>query len=96
MAGSPGLFDPSLISREASASFPDSFVIRPLAKSDYAKGYLDCLRILTWVGDLTENEFNERYDDMVQAKGVYFLLVIQHDNRIVGTGSLVVEKKLYV
>ncbi|KAJ9155248.1 Glucosamine 6-phosphate N-acetyltransferase [Pleurostoma richardsiae] len=93
MATSKGLFPHSLISPEAAGAFPKSFTIRPLEKEDYARGYLDCLRVLTWVGDLTEEEFNERYEEMVAAKGTYYLLVIEHENRIVGTGSLVVEKK---
>lgn len=31
-----------------------------------------------------------------QGKGGYFLLVIDDGNRIVGTGALIVERKLYV
>ncbi|KUI60845.1 Glucosamine 6-phosphate N-acetyltransferase [Cytospora mali] len=93
MAASDSLFSSSLISTEVSSSFPDGFTIRPLQKADFRKGYLDCLRVLTWVGDVTEEEWNERYEEMEQAKGTYYLLAVEHENRIVGTGSLIVERK---
>lgn len=70
--------------------------MRSLERDDFQKGYLDCLRVLTHVGDLTEEQFHERYDEMVALKGTYYLLVIELEGRIVGTGSLIVEKKLYV
>lgn len=95
MSTSQPLFSSSLISPEVVAAFPDGYTIRPLEKGDYSKGYLDCLRVLTWCGDITEAEFSERYDEMdTGGKGPYYLLVIEHENRIVGTGSLIAEKKL--
>jgi glucosamine-phosphate N-acetyltransferase len=51
--------------------------------------------VLTVVGDITEKEFNERYDFLSgQGKGGYYLLVIEDGGRIVGTGALIVERKL--
>jgi len=56
------------------------------------------LRVLTHVGDLTAEQFYERFDQMVAINTLgaptYFLLVIEHENRIVSTGSLIVERKL--
>ena len=90
-----GLFDPSFISPAISATFDDPLTIRPLERSDFAKGFLDCLRVLTWIGDVSEERFNERYDWMdTQAKGGYYILVIDDGTRIVGTGALIVERKL--
>lgn len=95
MATSPPMFPASHISTEIAASLPDSFTIRPLQKTDFARGFLECLRDLTWMGDLTEQEFNERYDEMdTNGKGPYYYLVIEHEDRIVGTGAVVAEKKL--
>lgn len=88
------LFPGSLIPAATTASFLEGFQVRPLCRSDYAKGFLDCLRVLTHVGDTTEVEFGERYDEMKQAKGTYYYLVIEHGCHIVGTGALIVEKKL--
>jgi glucosamine-phosphate N-acetyltransferase len=95
MASHPGLFSSDLISPTIAASLPDTYTIRALQKDDYAKGFLDCLRVLTTVGDITEEQFGERYDFMnTQGKGAYYLLVIEEGKRVVGTGALIVEKKL--
>lgn len=94
MATPTGLFPSSLISSEVISSLPEGYTARSLEKADFAKGYLDCLRVLTHVGDLTEEQFNERYDEMDALNGTYYLLVLEYEGRIVGTGSLIVEKKL--
>jgi glucosamine-phosphate N-acetyltransferase len=92
-----GLFSTNLISPAIAAILPESYTVRPMRRSDYARGFLDCLRILTTVGDITEEAWNERYDWMTtQGKGGYYLLVIDDGTRIVGTGALVVERKLCV
>ncbi len=45
--------------------------------------------------EVTEAEFNERYDEMdTGGKGPYYYLVIEHAGRIVGTGLVLAEKKL--
>ncbi|KAI0006310.1 hypothetical protein F4779DRAFT_28717 [Xylariaceae sp. FL0662B] len=93
MGDSPVLFPASLISSEIIRALPDGFIIRPLERGDYAKGFFDCLSVLTWVGDVDEAQFIERYDEMVEAKNTYYFVVIEYAGRIVGTGSLVVEKK---
>lgn len=95
MSSHSGLFSSDLISPTIAASLPETYTIRALQKDDYAKGFLDCLRVLTTVGDITEEQFNERYDFMnTQGKGAYYLLVIEDGKRVVGTGALIVEKKL--
>ncbi|TVY15951.1 Glucosamine 6-phosphate N-acetyltransferase [Lachnellula arida] len=89
-----GLFTSDLVSPTIAASLPDSYTIRSLRKSDYARGFLDCLRVLTTVGDITEAQWDERYTWMnTQGKGGYYLLVVDDGTRIVGTGALIVERK---
>ncbi|TVY46748.1 Glucosamine 6-phosphate N-acetyltransferase, partial [Lachnellula occidentalis] len=89
-----GLFTSDLISPTISASLPDSYTLRSLQRSDYARGFLDCLRVLTTVGDVTEAQWDERYTWMeTQGKGGYYPLVVDDGTRIVGTGSLIVERK---
>lgn len=89
-----GLFASDLVSPTIAAQLPSSYTLRALQKSDYARGFLDCLRVLTTVGDITESQWNERYDWMsTQGKGGYYLLVIDDGERIVGTGALIVERK---
>jgi glucosamine-phosphate N-acetyltransferase len=92
-----GLFNDDLICATTAATLPPTYILRPLRKSDYAIGFLDVLRVLTTVGDITEEEWNGRYDWMNnQGKGGYYIMVIEDEGRIVGTGALLVERKLYV
>lgn len=96
MENSKGLFSPSLISPEISASFPEGYTIRPLEREDYSKGFFECIQVLTSTGNVTEAQFHERYDWMkTQGKGVHYFMVIEYEGRIVGTGTLVMERKLY-
>jgi len=89
-----GLFSATLISPEIASSLPLTYSIRALRKRDYHIGFLDCLRVLTTVGDISESQWNERYNWMsTQGKGGYYLLVIEDQGRIVGTGALIVERK---
>lgn len=97
MAASEPLFPPSLISPHVAASFPDSYTVRPLDRDDHTKGFLDCLRVLSHVGDVSEAQFQERFDWInTHGKGVHYHVVIEHESRIVGTGAMIVERKLCV
>ncbi|KAI9809110.1 MAG: hypothetical protein M1825_002399 [Sarcosagium campestre] len=96
---SGALFPASLVSPEVSSTLPESYSIRPLQRTDYQAGFLDVLRVLTTVGDINEARWNERYDWMQRRNdadggyGDYFVLVILDSQRIVGAGTLVVERK---
>lgn len=48
------LFSTDLISPEVLAALPEGYSCRPLEKKDYHNGFLDVLRVLTTVGDITE------------------------------------------
>lgn len=90
-----GSLPASLISSEAAAAFPEGYTIRPLEKGDHAKGFLQCLRDLTWMGETSQEEFEKRFDEMdTGGKGPYYILVIEHEGRIIGTGAVFAEKKL--
>ncbi|CZR51398.1 probable glucosamine-phosphate N-acetyltransferase [Phialocephala subalpina] len=89
-----GMFGVELVSPAIAASLPPTYTIRALRKSDYSIGFLDVLRVLTTVGDITEEEWNGRYEWMTtQGKGGYYLLVVEDQGRIVATGALLVERK---
>ena len=101
------LFSPSLISEQVASQLPTGYSIRPLERTDFEKGFLDVLRVLTQVGEVTKEEFEQRFDDMrgpvagsgeaaaAANKGGYHILVIlDGEKKIVGTGALIVEKKL--
>lgn len=92
---SDALFSPSLISPQVSSVLPEGYSIRPLERSDFDHGFLDVLRVLTHVGQVTKEEFENRFDEMRAGAGGYHVLVIlDGDSKIVGTGALIVERKL--
>ena len=76
---------------------PPNYSIRPLHRADYHNGVLSVLRVLTTVGEISEEAWNDRYDWMAKHPDEYFILVILNaEQNIVGTGSVIVERKLYV
>ncbi|RAL63552.1 hypothetical protein DID88_003596 [Monilinia fructigena] len=73
-----GLFGPELVSPEVAKSLPESYTLRALQKSDYARGFLDVLRVLTVVVTSPKKQWNETYDWYNnQGKGSYYLLVMR-------------------
>ena len=90
------LFSPSLISPSVVSALPEGYTIRPLQRTDYGLGFLDVLRVLTHVGDVSQEDFGKRFDHMKAGAGGYHVLVILNgEGKIVGTGALIVEVKLY-
>ena len=99
MAEDKGLFSTDLISPEVAAALPETYTVRALRRADYNAGFLQCLQVLTTVGDISQEQFDERYNWMASQDG-YYVLVIEDSSSgkpvIVGTGALIVERKLYV
>ncbi|KAL4883865.1 acyl-CoA N-acyltransferase [Aspergillus karnatakaensis] len=88
------LFPTTLISPEVAAALPTGYTIRPLRRSDFHRGYLDVLRVLTTVGDISEEAWDKRFDWIATRNDEYYLLVITDEkDQVVGTGSLIVERK---
>lgn len=97
MVTEQSLFSATLVSPKVQESLPEGLKLRPLQRSDFKYGHLDVLRDLAHVGDITEAEWTERFDWMTSAGGSYFVLVIVDDTqngKIIGTGTLIIEKKL--
>jgi glucosamine-phosphate N-acetyltransferase len=93
------IFDATAISAEITSSYPEGYSVRPLARDDYHRGFFACLQDLTATGDISEAQFHERFDwHKHHGRGWYYCVVIvdRSADRIVGTGAMVVEKKLYV
>ncbi|KAL9602014.1 MAG: hypothetical protein Q9219_002122 [cf. Caloplaca sp. 3 TL-2023] len=89
------LFSSALISPEVSSALPENYTIRPLQRSDYKDGILDVLRVLTTVGDISEKAWDERYDWMTtRGDGYYILVICNGEKKVVGTGALLVERKI--
>ncbi|KAG9237372.1 putative glucosamine 6-phosphate N-acetyltransferase 1 [Amylocarpus encephaloides] len=93
---SDSLFPQSLV--PPPDSLPQGYTLRPLRGNDHALGHLDPLRDLAAVGEISETDWRGRFEEMRRAEGVYYVVVIEWEGpggerRIVGTGTLVVERK---
>ena len=89
------LFSSDLISPTVLSALPKDYSMRPLQRSDYHAGVLDVLRVLTTVGDISEEAWTERYDWMAKRGDEYYILAVcDGEGKIVGTGCVVVERKL--
>jgi hypothetical protein len=92
---SPPLFSPSLLPLSTAALLPPNYTIRPLHATHYALGFLDVLRVLTHVGNISASAFRERFEWMRRREDEYFVIVVvDGEGVVVGTGCLVVERKL--
>ncbi|KAJ3406156.1 hypothetical protein CcCBS67573_g03474 [Chytriomyces confervae] len=89
------LFSPSLISPQVIKSLKQGYAIRPLEKADYGKGFLETLGSLTTVGAVTKQQFEERFEYLKTRNDTYFTIVVEDiaKSRIIGAGSVVVERK---
>lgn len=96
-ADQDGLFSADLISEVVSATLPEGYKLRALRRTDYDSGFLDCLRVLTTVGEVSEDKFKKQFDNML-ASDSYYIIVIEdtarENNSVVATGALIVEHKL--
>lgn len=95
MAVEEGLFSSALISPEVKAALPKGYKLRALLKADFDSGFLDCLRVLTTVGDITRDEFEGQYERMEKQEGYYIVVIEDEEAVVVATGALIVERKLY-
>ncbi|THX39157.1 hypothetical protein D6D11_08891, partial [Aureobasidium pullulans] len=77
------LFPPSLIPSSVSSSLPIGYTLRPLHRSDYKHGYLTCLSSLTWIGEISQSAFEQRFDWMTsKGKEWYYCIVIDDGEKI--------------
>lgn len=59
---------------------PEGFVIRKLALHDYDRGYLELLKQLTEVGEISREQFRERFDFMSQSS--HYVIVVVEDSTL--------------
>ncbi len=89
------LFDAALVDSRLCAA---PYVVRPLRRDDFSKGFMAVLAQLTQVGNVTQAAFEQRFDTMVKANkviGTYYVVVVEDTERktIVGAATLLVEQK---
>ena len=102
------LFDPSLLSDidlttsqaefnpKLSVTNPgDCLKLRPLQQGDYRRGFLQLLGQLTTVGEICEEKWNQRFNQMKRHSGIFHVMVLEDTltKKVVGATTLVVEPK---
>ncbi|GAA6063921.1 hypothetical protein JCM10212_003539 [Sporobolomyces blumeae] len=92
------LFDASLLPQDVLSELPSGLTLRPLDSSDYARGHLSVLAHLTAAPDVGQDAWSSRFTEMVeinQVKLTYLPIVLVDDasDRLVGSATLVVERK---
>ncbi|XP_014675950.1 PREDICTED: glucosamine 6-phosphate N-acetyltransferase-like [Priapulus caudatus] len=73
----------------------ENLIMRPLCPADYARGFVELLRQLTKVGDVSQEDFIARYKSMKACPDTYYLVVIVDVNvdRVVGAATMAIENK---
>ncbi|KAG6820341.1 hypothetical protein H0H93_002001 [Arthromyces matolae] len=89
------LFSPDLISLEVKNALHPDVHIRPLASTDYHRGHLQVLSILTSAPDTGEEAWRAHFDALRNAGRAYYSLVIidKPSDQIVGVGTVFLERK---
>ncbi|KAM0681590.1 Glucosamine-phosphate N-acetyltransferase-like protein [Glugoides intestinalis] len=71
----------------------DNYHIRELEIEDYKNGFLECLKELTIVGDITQEMFLNRFQER-KNHGVFTVVAVEEcTNRVLGTASIFYEPK---
>jgi glucosamine-phosphate N-acetyltransferase len=73
----------------------DDFIIRKLEHGDFNKGYVDVLSQLSEISKnlMTENKFNIFIDELLSNIHI-FVIYDTHKNKVVGTGTIIIETKI--
>ncbi|EPZ35760.1 acyl-CoA N-acyltransferase [Rozella allomycis CSF55] len=76
-------------------TLPPNYIIRPLRSNDFDKGFSQLLSQLTDIGDLSAQNFQDRFHEMLAMPGTYYIIVIENTTtqKLVASGSLILEKK---
>merc|ERR1712032_75425 len=73
----------------------EGLMMRPLSQGDFHRGFLPLLSQLTTVGEVAEEQWQQRFKRMLSMQGTYLVTVIEDTNsrQVVGSATLVVEDK---
>lgn len=91
------LFSPDLVPATATSALPTGYRLRPLQCADYEGGFLAILNAPENARAVSKAQFERRFAAMKprDMAGSYVLVVLGDDGNIVGTGTLLLEMKLY-
>lgn len=68
-------------------------MIREIQQNDFRKGYMFLLSNFTMIGNIKENDFNNQLN-MIQNNPNHKIYVLEENNRIIGTITVIIEPKL--
>ena len=96
------MYDPVLLEKvpsvgELNKKDPNLYV-RQLQSNDYTLGFIDVLKQLTSVGNITESSFRDQFNKMKLSNGTYYQTVIvdksdaSHE-KIIGSATIIIERK---
>ena len=91
ITGSGVKFDPVL-----SVSSPgEGLLVRSLSLEDYDRGFLELLGQLTSVDEISRDQWEQRWREMKECSGTYYVIVIEdlENKRVIGAATMVMEKK---
>ncbi|KAL0060671.1 Glucosamine-phosphate N-acetyltransferase-like protein [Marasmius tenuissimus] len=88
-------FAPERIPEDVRSQLPSDVHVRPLALTDYRRGHLAVLSVLTVVSDPGEEAWQDQFNAMRASSGTYFPIVIvdRMSDKIVGVGCVFLERK---
>ncbi|KAK0548650.1 Glucosamine-phosphate N-acetyltransferase-like protein [Tilletia horrida] len=88
-------FEPSLIPASVHELVGSTLALRPLASTDYSRGHLKVLTILTTTPDVGEQAWAERFQALKKIPDTYYpiVLVDRETDQLVAVGTLVIEFK---
>ncbi|KAI8060224.1 acyl-CoA N-acyltransferase [Gongronella butleri] len=89
------LFENALLSPEVQAALPDGYTLRALRNTDYERGFLKVLEVLTEVGNHTKEQYLDQFNYLKQHNDQYYTITITNDaeDRVVAAGTIFVERK---
>ncbi|PCH37200.1 acyl-CoA N-acyltransferase [Wolfiporia cocos MD-104 SS10] len=89
------LFPADYIPDDAKKELHPDLHLRPLASTDYRRGHLDVLSVLTVVSDPGEAAWVEQFNALRAASHTYYSIVIvdKASDRIVAVGTVFIERK---
>jgi len=89
------LFPEELVPQHVKDELPPELHMRPLASTDYERGHLSVLSVLTQAPDVGAEAWGAQFRAMRSEPGAYYILVIisRETDRIVATGGVFLERK---
>ncbi|EIM83740.1 glucosamine 6-phosphate N-acetyltransferase [Stereum hirsutum FP-91666 SS1] len=89
------LFPSHLIPQRVKDELPDDLHMRPLASTDYHRGHLDILAVLTHTPDPGAQAWLSQFQSISHAAYTYYSIVIvsKTTDRIVAVGTVFLERK---